>query len=192
MKTKIAIAVIVWVVGIVCIGQVDGPITPEQRFALPPAGRTIDGKPFDYNSLADTNTSAETRRKVRGEPSAQERRMEERKQARNHPRSQTNEIKGNSFKESKRDGYFGAPPVEWNYLVSVTVNTNVVIHWQTIEEADGVLKQVGTLVTNRVAILTHDNGTNGVTLKELGRGEWPSQIRKVRTPTTLMTVPTRQ
>lgn len=166
MKTKIAIAVLVFVIGIVCIGQVDVPITPEQRFNLPPAGRTIDGKPFDYNSLADTNVSAETRRKVRGEPSAQERRIEERKQARAMPPAPVTKLMVVTNPEPT--------------LVSVGLSTNVVIQWQTIEEVDGVLKQVGTLITNRVAVLTHDNGTNEVTLKELGRGEWPSQIRKVR------------
>lgn len=165
---KITIAILVTSI-CVLVAQ-DAPITPEQRFNLPPAGRTIDGKPFDYNSMSDTNTSAETRRKVRGEPSARERRMEERRQARATPR--VAETKSQLTRLS-RDLSGATDPA-----VALTLKTNVSTHWLTIEEQSDVLKQVGTIITNRVAILTHDAGTNEVTLKMLGRG--PAQVRTVR------------
>lgn len=82
----------------------------------------------------------------------------------------------------------GANPIDLN------LSTNLSVNWITVEEINDTtparfavsrfdnIKQVGTVQTNRLLTIIHDNATNILLLKVLGKQEWPTQTRTLQVP----------
>lgn len=169
------LTIVILITSICILVAQDAPITPEQRFNLPVGG-------FKASELVPESVATTSPSEIKRIQRSSERR------ARNRNQFSTNQPTAKP--DDKQEDHWSGGPGDLNahlfqdgqLILSVQLKTNTVVHWVTVEEnADkSLLKQVGTILTNRVALLTHDNGTNEVTMKTLGKGEWPSQVRTVR------------
>lgn len=195
-------------IGITCllvlktVAGTNDPITPEQRFNLPVAGKSLPPEldpesPFNRKMPEPTNSRAkptplETRRSLFEE--LHKKRMG---QTTNAPSTRKPMETTDLILEV-------TPPFEpgtidlglmtgtnhsvlafrWHdeKLLDVTIETNSFVRWSTVDEEGDTVKQVGTILTNRIAVLVHDGLTNMVPLKVLGKGEWPSLVRTVARP----------